>query len=366
MATTEINIVARNKAAASLRQVNTQLGAIQSGTQNINNGFSRLRNLVIGVAAALGGVRLARGFLDTAVEVENLGVQLKFITGSATEGAKALDIVTEAASKSSFQLRDMAQAAPLLLTVADSTDELNQLLAITGDIAAASGLSFVETAGQLQRAFSGGISAADLFRERGVKALLGFQEGVRYNAEQTKDIITTAFENGTVTIAGASQDMANTFTGQISMISDKFFQFQKQVMDAAPFEFLKSVVEVINQDLQANFGNIEDAATNIGQGFVNATKSAILGSARILDAIKPIFDFVRNSISNLLGFMDGLDPTIKAIGIIGFLMVGLKAKLAIIAIGQVLQPARNAIAELLELQAKLTQIALDYTPFLTE
>ena len=160
--------------------------------------------------------------------------------------------------------------------------------------------------------------------------------------------------------------MANTFTGQISMISDKFFQFQKQVMDAAPFEFLKSVVEVINQDLQANFGNIEDAATNIGQGFVNATKSAILGSARILDAIKPIFDFVRNSISNLLGFMDGLDPTIKAIGIIGFLMVGLKAKLAIIAIGQVLQPARNAIAELLELQAKLTQIALDYTPFLTE
>ena len=366
MATTEINIVARNKAAASLRQVNTQLGAIQGSTQNINNGFSRLRNLVIGVAAALGGVRLARGFLDTAVEVENLGVQLKFITGSATEGAKALDIVTEAASKSSFQLRDMAQAAPLLLTVADSTDELNQLLAITGDIAAASGLSFVETAGQLQRAFSGGIAAADLFRERGVKALLGFQEGVRYNAEQTKDIITTAFENGTVTIAGASQDMANTFTGQISMISDKFFQFQKQVMDAAPFEFLKSVVEVINQDLQANFGNIEDAATNIGQGFVNATKSAILGSARILDAIKPIFDFVRNSISNLLGFMDGLDPTIKAIGIIGFLMVGLKAKLAIIAIGQVLQPARNAIAELLELQAKLTQIALDYTPFLTE
>ena len=125
MATTEINIVARNKAAASLRQVNTQLGAIQSGTQNINNGFSRLRNLVIGVAAALGGVRLARGFLDTAVEVENLGVQLKFITGSATEGAKALDIVTEAASKSSFQLRDMAQ---VIAVKVDTTRNIADLL----------------------------------------------------------------------------------------------------------------------------------------------------------------------------------------------------------------------------------------------
>ena len=200
MATTEINIVARNRAAAALRQVNTQLGAIQGATQNVNAGMGRLRNLVVGVAAALGGIRVAKGFLNTAVTVENLEIQLKFLTGSAQEGAKALDIVSEAAAKSSFQLQDMANAAPLLLTVADSTDELNELLSITGDIAVASGLDFVTAAEQLQRSFSGGIAAADLFREKGVKNFLGFQEGVRYTAEQTKEIITSAFRDGTTTI----------------------------------------------------------------------------------------------------------------------------------------------------------------------
>ena len=71
MATTEINIVARNRAAAALRQVNTQLGAIQGATQNVNAGMGRLRNLVLGVAAALGGIRVAKGFLDTEGHQEN-------------------------------------------------------------------------------------------------------------------------------------------------------------------------------------------------------------------------------------------------------------------------------------------------------
>ena len=341
MATTEINIVARNRAAAALRQVNTQLGAIQGATQNVNAGMGRLRNLVLGVAAALGGIRVAKGFLDTAVEVENLGVQLKFITGSAQEGAKALDIVTEAAAKSSFQLRDMAQAAPLLLTVADSTDELNNLLSITGDIAAASGLSFVETAGQLQRAFSGGIAAADLFRGRGVKALLGFEEGVRYNAEQTKDIITTAFRDGTVTIAGASADMASTFTGQISMIQDKVFQFQKQVMDAAPFEFLKAIVTVVNTEIENRFGSIEEAAQVMGQNIVNSVRSVTIGFGRFLDALSPVLSFVRNAINGFLSMIDQLPAPLQALGIIGFLMLGVKGKLIVAAISLVVNKIKD-------------------------
>ena len=277
MASTKIDIIANNKASAALGKVDRQLSGLNKSTAGINTGFNRMRNLILGVGAALGGIKIAKGFLDAAVEVENLGVQLKFITGSASEGAKALDIVTEAAANSSFQLRDMAQASPLLLTVAESTDELNTLLSITGDIAAASGLSFVETAGQLQRAMSGGIAAADLFRERGVKSLLGFQEGVRFTAEETKNQIMSAFENGTTTIAGASADMANTFTGQISMISDKVFQFQTQVMDAAPFEFLKSVVRLVNTDIEANFGSVEAAAQKFGLAVVDAATNVMLG-----------------------------------------------------------------------------------------
>ena len=366
MATTEINIVARNKAAASLRQVNSQLGAIQGSTQSINAGFNRLRTLVVGVTAALGAAKLASSFLNTAREFENLGLQLQAITGSAREGAKALEIVDKAAAKSSFSLQDMARAAPLLLTVANSTDELNELLNITGDIAVAAGLDFVTTAEQIQRTFSGGISAADLFRERGIKAMLGFEEGVRFSAEKSRDHIIQGFREGTFNIVGFGSEAAKTFDGQMSMIGDAVDRFQRNVMDAAPFEFLKSVVEVVNQDIQANFGNVEMAAENIGNAVVNGARIALIGGARIIDAIKPVFNFVKDSVNNLFSFMDGLDPTIKAIGIIGFLMVGLKAKLAILAIGAIIQPAKDAMAELFEMQASLTRFFMENTPLLTE
>ena len=333
MATTNINIIAKNKASAALGKVNRDVKKINNSATSLNSGFSRMRNLVLGVAAAVGGIKLAKGFLDAAVEVQNLGVQLKFITGSAEEGAKALGIVSKAAANSSFQLRDMAQAAPLLLTVADSTDELNELLGITGDIAAASGLTFVESAGQLQRAMSGGIAAADLFRERGIKSLLGFQEGVQFTAKETKEQIVTAFREGTTTIAGASIEMANTFTGQLSMISDKIFQFQTQVMDAKPFEFLQGIVEVVNTELAKNFGSIEVAASKIGNAVVDSAISVMIGSAKIIDALIPVFNTIKSGVNGILAVTDALPPTIKALGIIGFLMLGVKGKLIVLAIG---------------------------------
>ena len=87
MASTKIDIIANNKASAALGKVDRQIKGLNKSTAGINTGFNRMRNLILGVGAALGGIRIAKGFLDAAVEVENLGVQLKFITGSAEEGA---------------------------------------------------------------------------------------------------------------------------------------------------------------------------------------------------------------------------------------------------------------------------------------
>jgi hypothetical protein len=43
---------------------------------------------------------------------------------------------------------------------------------ITGNVAAVTGLDFKTTAEQIQRSMSAGISAADLFRDKGVKGIL--------------------------------------------------------------------------------------------------------------------------------------------------------------------------------------------------
>ena len=51
------------------------------------------------------------------------------------------------------------------------------MLEITGNVAAVTGLDFRTAAEQIQRSFSAGIGAADLFREKGVRNMLGFQAG---------------------------------------------------------------------------------------------------------------------------------------------------------------------------------------------
>ena len=232
-----------NKTQKAFNDAQKSLNRIESNTHKASNAFGKLQTIVVGAAAAIGAIKLSKDFLNTAVEVENLGIQLKFLTGSAEEGARAMDILTQFAGQVPFELQQIANAAPNLLTVVDSTDELQQMLQITGDIAAATGLDFKTTAEQIQRAFSGGIAAADIFREKGVKALLGFEEGVRYSADQTRQHIISAFEDGSAVMIGASGEMADTFTGTMSMLSDKLFQFQKKLMESGPFDFIKGLMK---------------------------------------------------------------------------------------------------------------------------
>lgn len=277
MASTKIDIIANNKASAALGKVNRDVKKISTSSKGINDSFTRMKGLVLGVGAALGGIKLAKGFLDTATQLEGLGIQLKFITGSAEEGAKAFDIVTKSASKSAFSLEQMANASPLLLTVADNTDELNDLLAMTGDIAAATGLGFEETAGQIQRAMSGGIASADLFREKGVKSMLGFQEGVTYTAEESERMMKDAFKNATVSIAGAGEEMAGTFKGQMGMMNDAYFTFKKNVMEAGVFPALKEELGDLRTFLDDNKQAIDDMATALGKGLAEGIM--LLGDA---------------------------------------------------------------------------------------
>ena len=355
-----------NKTNKAFGDVQKNLSRVEKNTNRSASAFGNLQKVIVGAVAAIGAFKLGKDFLNTAVEVENLSIQLKFLTGSAEEGSKAFDTLTKFAGTVPFELQQIANAAPNLLTVVDGADELNEVLKITGDIAAATGLDFKTTAEQLQRAFSGGIAAADIFREKGVKSLLGFQEGVRFNAEQTKAHIMGAFRDGSAVMIGASGEMADTFTGTMSMMSDKLFQFQKKLMESGPFDFIKGLMKAADDALTDNFGSIEQAAESMGKKITEVARTVLIGGARMIDAIMPVFKFIGNAMGDLLKATNNLHPTIKALGLVGFLMLGIKGKAVVVAIGSALDPIKKMFAEIFELQAKATELARDYTPFLSD
>jgi phage tail tape-measure protein len=214
-----IDILARDKSKQALSGVQKRLG-------NVKNAVFSLRGALVG----LGAGAVIKGFVDVGKEVESLNIRFKFLFGSAEEGSKAFDNLAKFAGTVPFSLEEISRASGNLAVVAKDAEDLNRVLEITGNVAAVTGLDFETTSSQIQRAFAGGIGAADLFRERGVRALLGFEAGAKVSAEETVKRFEELF-SGNGRFAGATNDLATTLEGTISMLGDKFFNFQKDVAE---------------------------------------------------------------------------------------------------------------------------------------
>jgi hypothetical protein len=339
MATKQVNIdiIAKDKTRQAMKSATM-------GVERLKNSVFNLRNALVGLGAGL----VAKSFIDTGREVERLRVRFKFLFDEAGEGEKAFKGLIKFASQVPFSLEEIQRGSANLAVVSKDADELNKLLKITGDIASASGLDFQTTAEQIQRTFAGGINSADLFRERGVRALLGFEAGVAISAEQSRDHILKAFEEGSLSVVGASSVMAKTFDGTLSMIGDKFNLFKMAVMDSAPFDFLKSGAMFIEKELEKNFGGIEKAGERLGVAIVGALKDVLRFGAKTIDFLMPLFKFVKNSVINLIEFAQGVPQPFASVGIIGFLMLGTKGKLLVAFIGGIIDEIRETVGFLIQ------------------
>ena len=333
MATKKVNIdiIAKDK---------TRM-AMQTATKGVNNLKNSVFNLKVAFAALGGGI-VARSFVNTARDIERLQVRLKFLFGTVDEGAKAFDVMAKFASRVPFSLDEIQQGAGVLAVVSKDANELSKILEITGNVAAVTGLDFRTASEQIQRSLSAGISAADLFRERGVRDLLGFKAGATVTAEETAEAFEKVFGPGG-RFGKATDDLAKTFDGVLSMIGDKIFLFKKATMEAGAFDFLKSNLIAVENILQKNFGSLQKAAESFSEALVTALRKIMLGTARVLDLMRPVFDFFVDSVRNIFGFINMLPPEMRAMGIIGFLMLGSKTKLLIIAIGSLFDDIKRAI-----------------------
>jgi len=281
----KIDILAQDKTKQALSQV-------QGNLEKTKNSVLNLKNALIG----LGVGTIVKSFVDVGKEVESLQIRFKFLFGSAQEGAKAFDNLSDFAGKVPFSLEEISRASGNLAVVAKDADDLNRVLGITGNVAAVTGLDFETTASQIQRAFSGGIGAADLFRERGVRALLGFEAGVNVTAQETIKRFEELF-GGDGRFANATNDLAQTLEGTLSMIGDKYFNFQKDVASGF-FDELKKEFGALDKFFEANEKQIEQLALSIGENLAKAL-TAVGDGARFVKDNFEAFKFIATAIISL-------------------------------------------------------------------
>ena len=284
-----IDIVARDRSKQALNN-------LQGNLQKVRQSVFNLRNAFIGLGAGI----VIKGFVDAGIQIENLGVQLKALFGSAKAGEKALKDVTKFAATTPFELRNIQQGITALATVRKRAENagvsFEELLKITGNTATVLGGDFALAALQIQRSFSAGIGSTELFRERGVRAMAGFKEGVAVNVDETIKKLAKAFGTGGE-FGSLTDELAQTLFGTVSNIKDAFFQFQVEVSKGF-FGALKENLGDLKSTVEANREEIAEFGNLIGKGL----SVAINATAKTLKFFKDNIDLIVDAIKILIAF----------------------------------------------------------------
>lgn len=311
-----IDILARDKTVRAFNSVNRGLG-------NVKRNVFNLRNALIGI----GGAAVLKGFFDAGVQIENLGVQLNALFGSAQKGQKALEQVTKFAATTPFELRNVQQGITALAVVADKAEDagvsFDELLKITGNTATLLGNDFALASLQVQRSFSAGISSAELFRERGVRAMAGFEEGVRVSVDDSIKGLAKAFGTGGE-FGNLTDELAKTTFGTISNLKDAFFQFQVAVSSGF-FPALKRELGDLRTVVEENDKAIQDFGKSVGENLVTAFER----SREIIAVVTPLLVTVKNVLGDIIDGFLSLPKEVQNFGIIGAVIFGKKGVAAL-------------------------------------
>jgi len=311
-----IDIVARDKSTQALGRLQGSLAKVKASVFNLKNAF-------IGLGAGL----VIRGIVNAGMQIEELGVQLEALFGSAEKGKKALDTVTKFAKTTPFELSNIQQGVTALATVAEKAESLGisfeELLKITGNTAVQLGGDFAIASQQIQRSFSAGIGSADLFRDKAVTAMAGFSAGVKTSVDESIKGLAKAFGTGGK-FGELTNKLAQTLSGTVSNLKDTFFTIQTEIASGF-FAELKKELGNLKRFTEENDRAIRDMGRNIGEG-LSVAIIAVADSIKFLaDNFKILIELFKVFIAmKVIQFFHGLAI---AIGVANTAMLGFNASL---------------------------------------
>ena len=325
------------------RKARATQAVFRSMTQNVRSLGRTLFSLKTAIAAVGLGL-LVRSFITAASVTEQFQVRLQVLLGSVQEGKRLFEEMSAFAGRVPFEFEHVMGAATQLSGVMrGGVEEIKTWMPLIGDLAAVSGLTLQQTTEQVIRMYSAGAASADLFRERGITAMLGFQMGVSVSAEETRKRLMESWKKTDSQFRGATGLLAQTWTGTMSMLSDKWFQFRNNIMEGGLFDYIKATARTIDEEIGNALGGSKEAGKRISDTIIETFESLLIGTASLIDTITPLLSSITTVIGRLYdGFM-ALPPWIREIGIMGALLFGKKGKVALIALSATGEHVANVI-----------------------
>ena len=238
-------------------------------TGNLNGMASAAKKAAIVFGVGFLGKQIfdvGKAAINTAAQFETLRTRLTFMYGSVQRGTKAFEAFNKVAATTPFQLANVVEAGATLK--AFGVDAENMIKPVA-DLAAFMGVDVVEAASAMGRGFAAGAGAADLLRDRGILALVEEFKGIEKITDLTlpefRDAMTEALLDPSLGIAGATTQLADTWSGAVSNFQDGADRLKAALGDEL-IKALRPKLDEINK-LLSTFGEI--GWGNIGSTFAS-------------------------------------------------------------------------------------------------
>lgn len=293
MVTEPVTIVIRERGAAATSR---QIRGIGRVSRTATVAVTGLLGALAGFLTIRGIARLGTDAVNAAAGFEQFGIRIGALLGNQREANTAIENFVDLASQTPFSVSQIVEGASALGAAAlGNRQALEELTQTAANLAAVTGLSFTEAAGNLQRALSGGIGAADLFRERGVRALIESIEGIPDATKLSREELDLAFRNvfGEGGVFGsAARDLSLTLGGALSNIGDAATNTRVALGDA----FAPAVIGAARKAIIPFLENLQDLIEN------NQEEVTALAASTVRFLVPAFTNFVRVGLASIQAF----------------------------------------------------------------
>jgi len=251
--------------------------------QTVSGHLSQLRNVAIGVGAALtamGVSSFANDTYDAVSSSQQLQASLKTVTGSIQNASAAWDTLLGFAAETPFTLDQSVQAFIRMQSL--GLDPSQEALRSYGNTAAAMGKDMMQmveavadaTTGEFERLKEFGIRAS----KEGEQVSFTFQGVTTTVANSAAAISQYLQEIGELQFAGAMADQMDTLSGKASNLEDTIYQFYLAVGDAGATDVFEGTLANASNTVQFLTNNIDTLASG-------AETMAVLVGGRVAVAL---------------------------------------------------------------------------------
>lgn len=293
--------------AGAMRNVATQAG-VATGA------MLRLTGTVAGVGTAAAGIG-ALGFnsqlVRPAAEMERYRITLETVEGSAAAAERALAWVDAFANRTPFELAEVTRAFVDIRNL--GLDPTRGALQAAGNAAAIMGTRYGEAVTALSAALRGEMDPIERFgvfaRTEGENIVLNWEaHGRQMRAvvnKNNREMVAAAIQRAwTDKFSGGMDRLAQSWDGMLSNLSDAWARFNRTVMEAGVFDWMKTQLQQLldRVNAMAEDGTLRAwaeqiaasilVAFNAARRFLVGTDEEPAGITRLMDTLRRMGELV--------------------------------------------------------------------------